>query len=146
MRDWDWSDSRWGVRLLALLLAGAGAWARQHRAEEADPRMAAAVVQAFSEEAGFRMPPDYQIERVPGGKRAFAIRPDGSRVAARTVLVGGLTRRLYVDLVAAGAEDPGEQKGIAEAMEALRDGYGRDLGPDDRLALAPPGWQLQWSD
>jgi hypothetical protein len=28
-------------------------------------------------------------------------------------------------------------------MAALRSAYGQDLGPDDQLAVVPPGWEIR---
>jgi hypothetical protein len=71
------------------------------------------------------------------------MRPDGQRFPARTVRAGSLAHRLNVDRVAAGAEDAGRDAGIQEQMQVLRDAYGRDLGPDDQLAVVPPGWEIR---
>jgi hypothetical protein len=71
------------------------------------------------------------------------IRPDGRRFPARTVEAGRLAHRLYVDLVAAGAEDPGPERGVQEAMEGLQGAYGRDLRPEDQLVVVPPGWDVR---
>lgn len=145
MRDWDWGaiwrGFRW-VRLGLVLLAGVGTWFEEHGHERHDPRMAAAVVRAFSEEAGFEIPAGYRIERVPPGRTAFAVRPDGRRFTARTVQAGSLARRLYLDLTAAGADNPGQEQGVQEALDGLRDAYGRDLRPEDQLAIVPPQWQI----
>ena len=89
------------------------------------------------------MPADYEIRRVPPGSQAFALSPDGRRYPARSVRVGSLAHRIYADLVAAGAEDPGPARGAQAALEALQDAYGQDLGPDDQLAVVPPGWQIR---
>jgi len=149
MRDWDWGAIWRNFRLIRLgfivLTAISGAWFKHAQSDTPDPRTAAAILQAYSEEVGFKMPPDYQIRRVPRGQTAFAVRPDGRRIPARAANVGGLAHRLYVDLVAAGAEDPGQDAGIREAMEALREEYGQGLGPDDQLAVVPPGWGIAFS-
>src|SRR5438094_2591639 len=149
MRDWDWGEIWRNFRLVRLglivLTAMSGAWYKHAKSDSPDPRMAAAILQAYSEEVGFKMPPEYQIQRVPRGETAFAVRPDGRRMPARTARVGGLAHRLYVDVVAAGAQDPGQDEGIREAMDALREDYGQDLGPDDQLAVVPPGWQITFS-
>ena len=146
MRDWDWGDIWRGARLIRIgvvVLAGiSGTWYKHARSESQNPRMAAAVLQAFSEEVGFAMPREYQIQPVPRGRTALAVRPDGRRFPARTARVGSLAHRLYVDLVAAGARDSGTAQGDEEAMEGLRAVYGQDLGPNDQLAVVPPGWQI----
>ena len=64
MRDWDWG-SIWGglrwARLGLVVLAGlSGSWFGHAHHSRRDPEMAAAVVRAFSEEAGFAMPANYQ--------------------------------------------------------------------------------------
>ena len=147
MRDWDWG-SIWGglrwARLGLVVLAGlSGSWFGHARHSRRDPEMAAAVVRAFSEEAGFAMPANYEIRRVPPGSQAFALSPDGRRYPARTVRVGSLAHRLYVDLVAAGADDPGPERGTQETMAALQGAYGQDLRPEDQLAVVPPGWEIR---
>jgi hypothetical protein len=146
MRDWDWG-AIWRnfrlVRLGLIVITGlSGAWYRHAKSDSPDPHAAAAILQAYSEVLGFRLPPDYQIQRVPRGETAIAAAPDGRRMPARTAQVGGLATRLYVDIVAAGSEDPGQAEGVRQAMDALRDEYGRDLAPEDQLAVVPPGWQI----
>jgi hypothetical protein len=147
MRDWDWGaiwrGFRW-IRLGVVLAMGlGGAWFRHSEPENPSPRMAAAIVRAFSEEAGFAVPQGYQVQPVRAGASAVVIRPDGQRFPARTVRAASLAHRLNVDLIAAGAEVAGRDAGIEEQMQVLRDAYGRDLGPDDQLAVVPPGWEIR---
>jgi hypothetical protein len=132
------------VRLAVVLAIGlGGAWYRSQGQEEVTPQMKAAIGRAFNEEAGFVVPHDYLIQPVRAGASAFVIRPDGQRFPARTVQVGSLAHRLYVDLVAAGADDPGPDRGVQEAMDGLREAYGHDLRPEDLLAVVPPGWDVR---
>lgn len=147
VRDWDWGDLWQGFRWLrigaALVIGLGGAWYRHRGQEDLTPRMDAAIVRAFNEEAGFVVPQGYLIQPVRAGANAVVIRPDGRRLPARTVRVGSLAHRLYVDLVAAGAEDPGPDRGVQEAMEGLQGAYGQDLRPEDLLAVVPPGWDVR---
>ena len=148
MRDWDWGDIwrglRWARLGVAVVVGLGGAWLRHSGPEDPSPRMAAAVDRAFNEEAGFVVPHGYQIQPLcAGAKAAVVVRPDGRLYPARTVRMGSLAHRLYVDLVAAGADDPGEVRGIQEQMQGLRDTYGKALGPDDQLAVVPPGWEVR---
>src|SRR4051812_32561007 len=97
MRDWDWGGiwrgARWARLGIILLIAGGNAWNRHAHSSEHDPRIAAGVMRAFSEEAGFTIPQGYQIERVPTGQAAVVVRPDGQRLPARTVQVGPVAHR-----------------------------------------------------
>lgn len=146
MRDWDWSaiwqGLRWVRLAVVLSIAFGGAWYRQQEQAEPTPQMKAAFARAFNEEAGFTVPDGYLIRPVRAGATAFVVRPDGQRFPARTIQIGSLAHRLYGDLVAAGADDPGPDQGVQEAIGALRDAYGHDLRPQDLLALVPPGWDI----
>jgi hypothetical protein len=149
MRDWDWG-AIWRnfrlVRLGLILLTGlCGVWFKHVKSDSPDPRAAAVMLQACSEAVGFQVTPDYQIQRVPRGETAVAVRPDGARMPARTALVGNLARHFSADAVAAGVEESGQAEGVRQAMDALREGYGNDLAPEDQLAVVPSGWQIAFT-
>jgi hypothetical protein len=149
MRDWDWG-AIWRnfrlVRLGLILLTGlSGVWFKHAKSDSPDPRAAAAMLQAYSEAVGFQVTQDYQIQRVPRGETAVAVRPDGARLPARTALVGNLARHFSADVAAAGSQDAGQEEGVRQAMDALREEYGNDLAPDDQLAVVPRGWQVAFT-
>lgn len=147
MSDGGWGGIgpalRWLRAGVAVAIGLGGAWYGHRGQADLTPRMGAAIGRAFSEEAGFEVPRSYQVQPLRAGTTAFVIRPDGRRLPARTVQVGSLAHRLYVDLVAAGAEDPGPERGVQEAMDGLRNAYGSDLRPEDQLAVVPPGWGVR---
>jgi hypothetical protein len=136
-----YKSGRW-VLVVVILLVRLGLWYQRSRPVTDDPRVMAAVRQAFSEEAGFAIPQGFQFERIRVGHTAIVVRPDGQRLAARAVPVGALAQRLYTEVVAGSSDDPGQEQGVREVIQDLQSAYGWDLRPEDQLAALPPGWKL----